>query len=64
MIEEESFTSIYRKHFADLRSVADWLVYKHCSGEAYYYFLLPILQLMFDLNAIFASIHDADMERK
>lgn len=39
-IEEQSFTSIYQKRFTDLRSVADWLIYKHCSGEVYYYIFI------------------------
>ena len=39
-IEEQSFTSIYQKGFADLRSATDWLVYKHCSGEVYYYIFI------------------------
>ena len=40
MIREQSFTPIYQKFFADLRSAADWLVYKHCSGEVYYYIFI------------------------
>lgn len=36
----QSSISISVRHFPDLRSGADWLVYKRCSGEVYYYILI------------------------